>query len=469
MNDDLCRLTATRMRELVARREVSREELLRAHLDRIERINPKLNAFVELRAAEALAEARQADAGHAGRAGLPLDGIPISIKDHYDVAGMKHTEGLPALADRRSVTDEIVVRRLRRAGAIVVGKANQPDLQIRWNTVSHLYGATRNPRDVSLSAGGSSGGDAAAVAAGMAPLGLGLDYGGSIRVPATFCGIYGLRPSAGRTPASPTLPPFDGPPTVDLMSCIGPMARCIEDLWLAYEVIAGPHWSDPATVPAPLPTSPSAFGSGMESGGGRPRVARMLDQTGALVSPEIAARLDHTARMLAEAGYEVVDAAIPHARRAPELWAEIIGTELMQTGMPEFGHLLGESNRQHIEAMFGIYNLGSEARRYIQAFIERRQVQREVAEWMEDHPLVLCPVAGMAPPALDFDHMLDREQTQRLFDRMRNIPWVNLLGLPSVALPNGMQIVGRRFHEAQALEAASAVQRVIGAASVAEP
>lgn len=460
MNDDLWRLTATRMRELVANREVSREELMRAHLARVEDVNPALNAFVELRAEDALAEARNADANHVHRAGLPLDGIPISIKEHYDVNGMKHTEGLPAWADRRSPDDEVVVRRLREAGAIIVGKANQPDLQIRWNTISHLYGATRNPRDLSLSAGGSSGGDAAAVASGMAALGLGLDYGGSIRVPAAFCGIYGLRPSAGRIPAAPTLPPFDGPPTVDLMACIGPLARCVEDLRLAYEVIIGPHWADPATVPVSL-TQP-------DSDGPRPRIARMLDETGAAVSSAVAAQVDDTARMLAEAGYEVVDAAIPHARRAPELWAEIIGTELLQTGMPEFGHLLGESNRQHIEAMFGIYNLGSEVRRYIQAFIERRQLQRDIARWMEQHPLVICPIAGMSPPSLDFDHMLDRDQTQRLFDQMRNIPWVNLLGIPSVALPNGVQIVGRRFHEAQVLEAATAVQQVIGVASVAD-
>lgn len=461
MKEELWRLTATRMRELVARREVSREELVRAHFARIEKVNSKLNAFVELREEQALAEAREADAHHSDRTDLPLDGIPISIKDHYDVQGTKHTEGLPAWADRRSESDEVAISRLRQAGAIILGKANQPDLQIRWNTVSHLYGATLNPRNPSLSPGGSSGADAAAVASGMAPLGLGLDYGGSIRVPSTFCEIYGLRPSAGRTPASKTLPPLDGPPTVDLMSCIGPMARCVEDLWMAYTVLAGQHWSDPATVPVPVSRS--------GSNGKRPRVARMLDQTGALVSSAVAAKLDETARILSDAGYEVVDAAIPNAKRAPELWAEIIGTELMQTGMPEFGHLLGESNRQHIEAMFGIYNLGSEVRNYIKAFVERRKVQREVAGWMEEHPLVLCPVAGMETPPLDFDHMLDREQTLRLFDQMRNIPWVNLLGLPGVALPNGMQLVARRFHEAQALEAAAAVQQVIGTATLAEP
>src|SRR5690606_30769272 len=158
-------------------------------------------------------------------------------------------------------------------------------------------------------------------------------------------------------------------------------------------VIAGQHWSDPASVPVHV--------SRAGANGHRPRIARMLDQTGALVAPEVAERLDATARMLSEAGYEVVDAAIPHARRAPELWAEIIGTELMQTGMPEFGHLLGESNRQHIEAMFGIYNGGSKVGDYIQAFIERRQIQRDVAQWMEEHPLVLCPVAGMNTPPLD--------------------------------------------------------------------
>ena len=210
----LCSMTATEMLRLVGKGEITRRELVEAHLERIAEHNGAINAIVELRGEGALAEASKADRDAANRAGLALDGVPICIKDHFDVAGMKHTEGVRALAQRVSTADELVVARLRAAGAIIVGKCNQPDFQIRWNTVSELYGATRNPRDLTRSAGGSSGGDAAAVASGMAALGLGADYGGSIRVPAAFCGIYGLRPSAGRVPAVPINPPFDGPANV---------------------------------------------------------------------------------------------------------------------------------------------------------------------------------------------------------------------------------------------------------------
>ena len=196
----LCSMTATEMVHLVGKGEITRRELVEAHLERIAQHNGAINAIVETRSEAALAEATAADRDAANRAGLALDGVPICIKDHFDVAGMKHTEGVRAMAQRVSTADELVVARLRAAGAIIVGKCNQPDFQIRWNTVNGLYGATRNPRDLKRSAGGSSGGDAAAVASGMAALGLGADYGGSIRVPAAFCGIYGLRPSAGRVP-----------------------------------------------------------------------------------------------------------------------------------------------------------------------------------------------------------------------------------------------------------------------------
>lgn len=191
MTDALWELTAREMRDLIRKKEISRVELVQAHLNRIEQTNSQVNALIDICADEALEQARQADAHHDERADLPLDGIPFSIKDHYDVKGMKHTEGLPARADDRSPDDEPVVKRLREAGAIIVGKANQPDLQIRWNTISHLFGATRNPRDLTKTAGGSSGGDAAAVTAGMAAIAMGQDYGGSIRVPASFAVFMG--------------------------------------------------------------------------------------------------------------------------------------------------------------------------------------------------------------------------------------------------------------------------------------
>lgn len=458
---DLNGLSLAQMRALLSSRQISRRELVKAHLDRVAALNGAVNAFVELRAEAALAEADAADRDAEKRAQLPLDGIPISIKDHFDVEGMRHTEGVRTMAERRSPRDEEAVRRLRRAGAIIVGKCNQPDFQIRWNTVSDLYGATRNPRDLSLTAGGSSGGDAAAVAAGMVALGLGADYGGSIRVPASFCGVYGLRPSAGRVPAVAALEPFDGPPTLDLFCSIGPFARSVDDLHTAFNVLAGPDPRDPATVPVAL--------SDQAPGKKRARVALMTRQTGAILSEEIEARLRRTAAILEAAGYEIVEAGIPQARRAPEVWAELVGTELLRAAMPVWGPQLGASNRQHIEMMFSIYELGNDVGRFINAFVERRSIVRQTAAWMEEHPLVLAPVVGIPAPALDFDDFLDRVQTVELFDQMRNVMWVNLLSLPGIALPNGIQIVARRFHEAEALAAAALIEKELGPAAIAAP
>lgn len=457
---ELYELTAREMVRLVRAGEVSRRELVNAHLERIARVNGAVNAVVELRAEEALAEAEAADRDAAGRTALPLDGVPITIKDHFDVARMKRTEGVRTLADRRSPADAVAVRRLRAAGAIIVGKCNQPDFQIRWNTISDLYGPTRNPRDLKLTAGGSSGGDAAAVAAGMAAIGLGADYGGSIRVPAAFCGIYGVRPSAGRVPDGPTLPPFDGPPTLDHMASVGPLSRSLDDLWLALRVLAGSDPSDPATIPIPLAE---------RNPGQRPKVARMARQTGAIVEPELDAALEQAARILSDAGYEVVDAGIPCAQRAPEIWAELVGTELLNFSMPVWGPQMGESGRQHIETMFSLWDIGANVERYISLFTERRAVARETAVWMEEHPLVLAPIAGMPTPPLDFDHFLSVEETRSLFDCMRNVIWVNLLSLPSVALPTGIQIVARRFHEEEAFDAAAVIERALKPVSIAQP
>ncbi len=456
---DLCRMTAGEMMAGLGAGDFSRRELVAAHLARIDECNGAVNAIVERRDEDALAEAEAADRDAANRTGLALDGVPISIKDYFDVAGMKHTEGVHSMAERRSPTDEIAIARLRAAGAIIIGKCNQPDFQIRWNTVNALYGATRNPRDLECTAGGSSGGDAAAVAAGMAPLGLGADYGGSVRVPASFCGIYGLRPSAGRVPNTATLPPFDGPPTLDHMASIGPFARSVDDLWRILETLAGPHPGDPASLPVPL---------GERGASGKLRIARMCFETGAKVTPEVEAALDATADILGKTGYDIVPGGFPNAERAPEVWAELIGTELINIAMPIWREQMGDSGAQHIDEMFDLFEVGNDAVRYIKAFMERRTLVRETALWMEDHPLVLAPVAGMATPKLDFDHYLDSAQTRDLFDHMRNVMWVNLMSLPGVALPNGIQIVARRFHEAEALDAAEAVERALGPVAVAD-
>ncbi len=438
--------SATELVAQVRARVVSRREVLEAHLDRIDAIDGKVGAFVEQRDREqALAEADAADRAHAERAVLPLDGVPVSIKDHFDVEGMRHTEGVVPFADRRSPQNAVAVQRLLDAGAFVVGKCNQPDFQIRWNTINALYPPTRNPRDLARTAGGSSGGDAAAVAAGMSMLGLGADYGGSIRVPAAFCGVFGVRPSAGRVPHVQSLDASAGGMTLDLMNSPGPLARSLDDLWTALHVLAGPDPRDPVSLPVGFRND-------------EPRtVLRMSGETGAVIEPEIERELDRVCAALEDAGYDIVPGGIPHAQRAPELWAELVGNELLHSALPAWGDAVSESSRQHIETMFGLFDLGGSLAAYARSYAERRAVAQATAAFMEEHPLIVAPVAGMKAPFLDFDDHLDVDATGALFDHMRDVVWVNLLSLPSVALPNGIQIVGRRFREAEAFSAATHV------------
>ena len=458
---ELYELSALELVRLVRARDISRRQVLESHLDRIDAVNDLVNAVVERVDREAaLSAADAADRDHEARSGLPLDGVPVSIKDHFDVEGMLHTEGIRAHADRRSPGNSAVVQRLLDAGAVVVGKCNQPDFQIRWNTVNDLYGATRNPRDTSLTAGGSSGGDAAAVASGMAALGLGADYGGSIRVPASFCGIFGLRPSAGRCPMSRRSTPArrDDP---RLMNSPGPFARTLEDLWAAFLVLAGPDPRDPSSLPIPLPerlVTPQPT-----------TVLRMARETGAIVEPDVERELDRVCAALEVAGYRIVEGGIPNAARAPELWAELVGTELLHSALPSWDGLIADSNRQHIETQFGLFDLGDSLSAWTRAVVERRATAQTTAQLMEEHPLIVAPVAGMKTPPLDFDQYLDREATRDLFDHMRDVVWVNLLSLPSLALPNGIQFVARRFHEAEAAAAAAAVVHAIDPVAIAEP
>jgi amidase len=460
---ELYELGALDLVRVIRAREVSRRQVLEAHLDRIDAVDGLVNAVVErVDRDAALSAAEAADREHEARGALPLDGVPVSIKDHFDVEGMLHTEGIRSWADRRSPGNSAVVQRLLDAGAFVVGKCNQPDFQIRWNTVNDLYGATRNPRDTSLTAGGSSGGDAAAVASGMAALGLGADYGGSIRVPASFCGVFGLRPSAGRVPHVQALDPEQGGMTLDLMNSPGPFARTLDDLWAAFLALAGPDPRDPTSLPVAPPEEHIPKRQPAS-------VLRMARETGAIVEPEVERELDLVCAALEAAGYSVVEGGIPNAARAPELWAELVGTELLHSALPAWDGLLADSNRQHIEAQFGLFDLGDSLSAWTRAFVERRETAQATARVMEEHTLIVAPVAGMKAPPLDFDQYLDLEATRDLFDHMRDIVWVNLLSLPSVALPNGIQLVARRFHESEAVAAASAIVEALEPVAIAEP
>ena len=221
-------------------------------------------------------------------------------------------------------------------------------------------------------------------------------------------------------------------------------------------MLRGPTPEDPASVPAELALRD-----------GRPRIALLLGETGATIEPAIEESLHATAELLRSEGYDVVENAVPDLRRASELWAEIIGTELVQHDLAEIRDLIGPSGLQHLEAFHCSYELGSHVGKYLDALRERRALVRSVGAWMEDYPIVLAPVAGMPTPLLDFDEGLSIEETRVLFDHMKCVVWVNLLGLPGLALGNGTQIVGPRFGDRDVLAVARAARGALGPVQVA--
>ena len=251
---DLVQWTATEMAAGVAAGRVSAVELVTAHLDRIARLQPVLNAFVDLRAEAALAEAAQQDARAAsGQPRGPLGGVPVTVKSALEVTGLRCETGSASRRGVRATTDAVVVQRLRAAGAIVLGTTNVAEMLMGYESDNPLHGRTNNPWDPGRTPGGSSGGEAAAIAAGCSAGGIGSDGGGSIRVPAHFTGICGLKPTPGRVPSTGHQPPCLGP--FSLIGVVGPMARTVADVTVLFDVVAG--WDPVDPMATPLPPAPA--------------------------------------------------------------------------------------------------------------------------------------------------------------------------------------------------------------------
>ncbi len=249
---DLVRLTATEAAERVRQGSVSALDLVNACLARIEQVNPRLNAVVSMRADEARRDAERADAARAAGAPLgPLHGVPMTIKDSFDTAGLRSTYGTTGRASYVPDRDATVVARLKTAGAILLGKTNTPEFTWSFETENRVFGRTNNPWDSALSPGGSSGGSAAIVAAQGSPFDIGTDTGGSIRVPAHFCGVAGLKPTAGRVSRAGHAVGPEG--YLQSLTQVGPIARSVADLALIYDLIAGPDGADPFVVDVPRP------------------------------------------------------------------------------------------------------------------------------------------------------------------------------------------------------------------------
>src|ERR1700761_9404856 len=292
----LCFLTARELRAALGRREVSAREVLAAHLDQIARLNPQINAVITLNEERAADAAAAADELAASGSDLPvLHGLPVAHKDLHETAGLLTTYGSPVRAGYVPEHDALVIERMRRAGVITIGKTNVPEFGAGSHTFNPLFGATRNPYDPGRSAGGSSGGTAAALACGMHPIGDGSDMGGSLRNPASFCNVVGFRPSPGRVPGWPALLGWS------TMGVSGPMARTVADAALLLSVLAGP---DPRS-PIALETPGSRFAEPLHVDPAGLRVAFSPDLGGAVpVEPEVAAAVHAAAQVFGGLGGE---------------------------------------------------------------------------------------------------------------------------------------------------------------------
>lgn len=439
--NDLIRRSAVELAAMVARREVSACELLDAHLDRIERTNPQLNAIVTLVPDMARGWAEAADAATvAGDELGPLHGLPVAHKDLEPTAGIRTTMGSPLLADFVPSEDGLVVERLRAAGAVTIGKTNTPELGAGSHTFNPVFGATRNPYDVSRTCGGSSGGAAVALAAHMIPIADGSDMGGSLRNPASFCNVVGMRPSYGRVPSWPNSTPWSP------LATKGAMGRSVADVALQLRVLAGP---DPR-VPISLPEPGSMFAADLEVDLGEVRVAWTPD-LGLPVDAAVRDALAFVPGRLEELGCSVTE-AMPDLRDAREIFQTLRAWQFEVAG----GALYDRAPDQVKDTVR--WNIEEARRRtmvdHTRATVRHAALIERVRLFFDEYDVLALPTSQVAPFDIDLDwpHEVDGETMPTYIDWMRTCCDVTVTGCPAISmpaaftpdgLPVGVQFVGR--------------------------
>ncbi|HEY7429309.1 MAG TPA: amidase [Streptosporangiaceae bacterium] len=456
---------------LVRGREVSAREVIAAHIERIEAVDGTVNAVVTRCFEQAMAKAAAADQALArGEPPGLLHGLPVAHKDLLDTAGVRTTYGSPLFADNVPDHDELLVRRMAGAGAISLGKTNAPEFGAGSHTVNQVFGATRNPYHLGRSAGGSSGGAAAALAARMVCLADGSDLGGSLRNPASFCNVVGLRPSPGRVPRWPVTDP------ADILGVEGPMARTVADAALLLAVQSGPDPRATLALDAPPPAlaAPADVAGLLARDPRGLRVAWSAD-LGLPVEPAVRATLAPARAVLAGLGCQVSDAA-------PDLSGgdEVFRTWRAVRFVTAFGPLL----RDHPGALGP--NVTWNVERGLEltvADISRATtlwaaLAERVSAFFEDFDVLACPVSQVPPfeVELDWVHGIDGVPQETYLDWMRSAYLISVTGLPAISvpagftpdgLPVGLQLVGRRRADWHLLAVAAAFEQATGYAQTA--
>ncbi len=429
---------------------LSAREVLDAHLAQIATHNPALNAVVTLDAEHASERAREADDALAqGKIWGPLHGVPFSLKDAHATAGVRTTTGFPPLADYVPKGDGTVAARLKAAGGILIGKTNVPVMLADFQTSNPIFGRTNNPWDTARTAGGSSGGAAAALASGMTPFEIGTDLSASIRLPAHFCGVFGLKPTERRVPLTGLIPGLPGPRPLRIMSSIGPMARSVEDLALLYTIIAGPDGRDTEVPPVPVEEPARVDLRDV-------RVAVMPGFPSIPVAAEIQAAVSQLAQRLAPVCRAVDEAALP---------ALDFNQELARAGAL-VGMAIGAVQPGGQEAPVALTQ-------YLDALDRRDQSIVGWEQFFDQWDVLLCPPA----PVTAFPHCdpgtplrVDGQEVAYWTVSAYGAPF-NYTGHPAIVLPFtrdrdglpiGIQLVGKRWHESRLLAVAGTIAEVTG-------
>lgn len=442
-------------------------DVIESHLERIADVNEQVNAatvvFAEQARAAAIALDERISRGE--DPGL-LAGVPISVKENIDCAWSATTSGLPFAAHFVPPVNATFLQKMIDAGAIPVARGNMPDFGLRWDTDNDLFGRTLNPWDPQIVPEGSSGGDAVIVATGMAAIGLGNDYGGSLRLPASAVGVAALRPTSGRV-AGPSQHVEPISMTLQTFATNGPIARSVADLNLAFSIMHGADGVDPLSITVP---HPSAYE-------GVRRVAVMTDPQGMGVDPRVAASVVRAADALSACGWDVEEAEPPSVGRATELWEQLGYAEMKAFFQPGVlpGPLSAGSMSWYVTVNRDVPYLEDTAS-YSAGWGERFVIAAQWREFQQRYPIVLGPVSAGVTPQIGFDVSGHAAARQLIRDHRLTVA-VSLLGLPSVAVPTGtdsghpqgVQVIASSFQDHVALAAAADIERRLGRLTPIDP
>jgi amidase len=444
-------MTATEIAKLILTRELSVRKVMTAHLEQIHRVNPKVNAICSLVAEDAMDRAKKADeALDAGHVPGPLYGLPVAIKDLVLTKGIRTTFGSPIYENFIPDEDALFVERLKNAGAIVIGKTNTPEFGAGSHTFNDVFGTTRNPYNLERSSGGSSGGAAVALACGMIPIADGSDLGGSVRNPANFNNVVGLRPSPGRIPRYPTDQPWNTLPV------LGPMARSVRDVALMLSVMAGPDARDPIS----LPDDAANFQMPLERDFNETRIAWSPDLGMFPVEKAVTDVIEKALPRFSDLGC-IIEKAHPDFTDANEIFQVLRAHAFAHSGAEE----LAEHRDQMKDTVIwniekGMALTGSEIS---QALAKRTVLYQRVRKFFERYDYLLLPVSQVIPFPIELEWVdeINGVEMQTYVDWMMSCSFITLTGHPAMSvpcgftqdgLPVGIQIVGRHRGEFELLQ-----------------